>query len=410
MRVLMLSDHERSGGAAVAASRLASGLSRLGCEVIRAVCYPSEERSLEWSTVRMGILAYRGAARARRTIPLVTDWFDGHSVEQRWQDLLEQVRPDAVSMHNMHAAPGWTAELARRAAAVAPTAWTLHDMWAFTGGCIYGYECRRFITGCDASCPTPTQYPALGRRRIAGAWRAKKEDMTAADRLTAVCPSRWLADQARSGMWGPRVVRIPNGLPLDLYYPLDRSLARKALGLATDTPVLMIAADSVADPRKGAAVLASALAMLTVRPLIVLTIGRDHMDLNLVGVDVRSMGHLTNERLLMLAYNAADLLIHPALADNLPNVVMEAMSCGTPTVAFPIGGLPDMVRPGTTGWLAESMTAESLAVTIGDALVAVAQGQTLRDSCRGVCEAEYSLEQQAATYLELFERIGSRVL
>lgn len=402
MRVLMLSDQERAGGAAVAASRLASGLSRLGCEVIRAVFAPAREPCREWSTIRVGMPACRGAARARRAIPVVVDWFDQHSARQRWEALLGQVRPDAVSVHNIHAAPGWTAELVRQAASAAPTAWTLHDMWAFTGRCIYSYDCQRFLTGCDASCPTPTQYPALSPRRIAGAWRAKREAITSTDRLTAVCPSRWIADQARSGMWGPRVVHIPNGLPLDVYYPLERSLARKALGLPPDTPVLLIAADSVSDPRKGGAVLAAALRLSTLRPLTVLTVGRDHFDLDLAGVDVRDMGHLTNERLLMLAYNAADMLIHPALADNLPNVVMEAMSCGTPTVAFPIGGLPDMVRSGETGWLAVTVAAESLADAIADALVAVSRGQTLRDSCRAVCEAEYSLEQQAAKYLELF--------
>jgi glycosyltransferase involved in cell wall biosynthesis len=203
-------------------------------------------------------------------------------------------------------------------------------------------------------------------------------------------------------MWGSRVVHIPYGLPLDVYYPLERTLARKALGLPADGPILLFAADSVSDPRKGTALLTAALGLVTVRPLTLLTVGRDHIDLDLARVDIRGMGHLTNERLLALAYSAADLLIHPALADNLPNVVMEAMSCGTPTVAFPIGGLPDLVRTGTTGWLAATVAAESLADAITGALDCIAQGQTLRDSCRAVCEAEYSLEQQAARYLALF--------
>jgi glycosyltransferase involved in cell wall biosynthesis len=165
---------------------------------------------------------------------------------------------------------------------------------------------------------------------------------------------------------------------------------------------MLFAAESLSDPRKGGALLVDALGRSAVRPLTVLTIGRDDLVLDLAGIEVRGMGHLTNERLLALAYSAADVLIHPALADNLPNVVLEAMGCGTPTIAFPIGGLPELVRPGSTGWLAKSVAAESLAREIDGALSAIRQGQTLRDSCRAVCEAEFSLEQQAARYMEIF--------
>jgi len=47
-----------------------------------------------------------------------------------------------------------------------------------------------------------------------------------------------------------------------------------------------------------------------------------------------------------------DLFIFPTRADNLPLVLQESMACGTPMVSFKVGGVPDLVRPGITGYLA----------------------------------------------------------
>jgi glycosyltransferase involved in cell wall biosynthesis len=84
---------------------------------------------------------------------------------------------------------------------------------------------------------------------------------------------------------------------------------------------------------------------------------------------------------------------------------MEAIACGTPAVAFPVGGLTDMVRPGITGWLANESSPEELAETIDSAIEDMRQGVKLQDSCRDVAKAEYSSELQAKRYIELFESL-----
>jgi glycosyltransferase involved in cell wall biosynthesis len=53
-----------------------------------------------------------------------------------------------------------------------------------------------------------------------------------------------------------------------------------------------------------------------------------------------------------IAYSAADLFLFPTRADNLPLVLQESMACGTPMISFKVGGVPDLVRPGITGYLA----------------------------------------------------------
>ncbi|MCA9248777.1 MAG: glycosyltransferase, partial [Planctomycetales bacterium] len=81
-------------------------------------------------------------------------------------------------------------------------------------------------------------------------------------------------------------------------------------------------------------------------------------------------------------------------------------ACGTPTVGLKVGGVPELVRPGLTGWLVDEISSASLAKTIDQALTDVAAGGDLRDTCRAVAEAEYSVEMQVERYLALFSDLG----
>ena len=106
-------------------------------------------------------------------------------------------------------------------------------------------------------------------------------------------------------------------------------------------------------------------------------------------------------------YSAADLFVSPSLQDNLPNTVLESLACGTPVVGSHTGGIPDMVRPGETGWLFETGNVEALRATLQEAL-ATRDLTGLRTRCREVAEREYSLELQAERYKKLYEEVAGR--
>lgn len=414
MHVLMLSDLETQGGAAVAASRLAEGLCQAGQQVTRLV-HLSDRREHDWKTVRL--TANNGHAPSlplrvvRRLLPTEQrQAWDERDVLRHLREKVTELRPDAINIHNLHAAAahGWSLELADACAECAPTVWTLHDMWSFTGRCAYSYDCRKFLTGCDAACPTPSEYPALAPERIAGAWEQRRRLFKEHSHLAAVTPSRWLAREATAGLWGGhRVEVIPYGLPLDVYKPVDRELAREALEIEAHGPVLLTAAQNLTERRKGGALLGEALTHLKHKPVTLVTLGGGKPNLERDGQHVHALGFIDHERTKVLAYSAADLFVHAAPVDNLPNVVMEAIACGTPVVGFPIGGVPDMVRPGETGWLAQEVTGVALAAAIDAALDDVQGGVDLRPSCRTVAESDYDNVHQAQRYAELFRSLRS---
>ena len=402
MRVVMLSDLESSGGAAIAASRLAEALVGLDTEVIRVVGVPDGQRH-PWKTEALMTPHERLLLNAMGRISSRLKMQAMHRVtSHRLSALLARVQPDVINIHNLHAA-GWGFELAAVCARHAPTVWTLHDMWSFTGRCAYSYDCRKFLSGCDASCPTPTEYPPLDPARIARAWRLRRRLFARHPNLVAVCPSNWLAREARAGLWtGHRVEVIPYGLPLDRFVPLSRELARAALGVHSSGPVLLASAQTLTMRRKGGETLVKAIDQVQDRPLTLITLGHGDLPVASEGIRLFSLGHIDHERTMVLAYNAADLLIHAAPVDNLPNVVLEAIACGTPCAGFAIGGMPDMVRGGISGWLAQDVSATSLAAVVDETLAGFQQGVDLRSSCRAVAEEEYDAQLQAQRYLALF--------
>jgi glycosyltransferase involved in cell wall biosynthesis len=116
------------------------------------------------------------------------------------------------------------------------------------------------------------------------------------------------------------------------------------------------------------------------------------------------LDRLDDDAMLSLVYSAADILAVPSLQDNLPNTVLESMSCGVPVVAFDVGGIPELVRPGVTGLLAPAGDADALGKAIGRLLRDSSKRAEMGLNCRRIAEGEYALEVQARRYGALYDR------
>lgn len=293
-----------------------------------------------------------------------------------------------------------------------PVVWRLSDMWPFTGHCTYSHDCDRWASGCGR-CPLPEEYPALNRDTTALLWKAKKRTYDRS-RLVLVATNSWMEGLlTRSPLLSrfPRV-RIPNGVDVKIFRPVDKTAAREVLGIAPHAPVVLFLAH-VARPgtRKGGQFVGQVMAEVVSR-------GIGDAVLLVVGEGAASWpegrGHETlrvefshSDHFLAAVYSAADVILHPALVENFPNTILESMACGTPAVAFQVGGVPDLVRQGETGFLASLGEAGEMA----SAVCAVLRDKQLRAGlsarCRRVVQEGYTVRHQAEGFARLYARLVS---
>ena len=403
MNVLHINQSDIGGGAAIAGYRLHQGLLACGIDSKLLVgntttqsdrvdqaaptFFTSTEKALWRITSRLGLNHIHRLSSL--DIPN-HDWYQA---------------ADILNLHNLHT--GYFNYLAlSKLTATKPAVFTLHDMWSFTGHCAYSYDCSKWQTGCG-QCPYPNTYPAIRRDATRLEWHLKDRVYSCSD-LTIVTPSRWLTEQAQTSMLKRFPIHhIPYGIDTEAYRPLDPELCRRTLGLSSDKNVLLFGADSLTDSRKGGDLLREALMRLPTAlkaETIVLTFGGGGEAIaDTIGIETLSLGYISSDRLKAVAYSAADLFLFPTRADNLPLVLQESMACGTPMVSFRIGGVPDLVRPGITGYLAQPENAQNLAVGIEQLLSDRALREQMSQNCREIALREYPLNLQAERYISLYK-------
>ena len=128
-------------------------------------------------------------------------------------------------------------------------------------------------------------------------------------------------------------------------------------------------------------------------------------DPKITGVPHRHLGRIKDDRVLSLAYSAADVYAIASLQESFGQTVTESMACGTPVAAFATGGIVDMVRPGITGALAPTKDVPALRHAITTLLNDDAARAAMSEHCRRIVLAEYSLEVQSRAYLSLYESL-----
>lgn len=411
MRVMYLNTNDNWGGAARAAVRLLSGVREAGVEAQMFVqCKLSDD------TAVVGPDGHFGNKLAKiRTIldcapvsmyPKRNRFiFSPAFLPDKLQRNVNALNPDIIHLH-------WLGEGFLRIESLArfkrPIVWTLHDSWAFTGGCHLPFDCLNYREQCGCC-------PVLGSNRnndlSRWVWRRKERTFSKLD-LTVVVPSRWLARCAESSalLHGFPIEVIPNGLDLERFKPLDKLLARKTFGLPQDKKIILFGAiSSTSDKNKGFHLLMPALQRLADKgwkeKVEILVFGSSKpADAPDFGLRTRYFGQLHDDASIALLYSAADILVAPSIQENLSYTVMEAMACGTPCVAFDIGGMPDLIEHKLNGYLSQPFEAEDLAEGIDWVLADGERLRILSSRCRDKV-AEFSLDRVAARYIELYKKL-----
>ena len=290
-----------------------------------------------------------------------------------------------------------------------PIVWTLHDMWPFTGGCHYDDECGKFQQSCG-NCPilNSERERDLSRR----IWKRKQKSWEDVP-IVVVATSHWLAKMARSSSLfkDQRVEVIPNGIDTEIYKPGNKEAARAAYNLPQDKHLILFSAFSATiDKRKGNQFLVLALEKMSQAgwgsktELVIIGASKPESPPDME-MKVHYMGHMHDEISQVLLYSAADVVVAPSMQENLSNTVMESLACGTPVVAFNIGGMPDMINHRINGYLATPFESDDLADGIMWVLESKERHDTLSKQARETVEKRYALKTVANQYLSLYRDI-----
>jgi glycosyltransferase involved in cell wall biosynthesis len=322
---------------------------------------------------------------------------------------IQKLQPDILHLHWV----GWEfLRIEDLAAFSIPIVWTLHDMWPFTGGCHYSYQCDRYQSNCGF-CP---QLQSSKPNDLSRWVHHRKQKVWERLPMTFISPSQWMAQCARSStlLLHQQIKVIPNGLDLNQYYPLEKSAAKAALNLPTDQQLILFGAVlATHDPRKGFHLLQAALNILSntmsqssAFELVVFGANAPDSPVDL-GFKVHYLGHLEDVRLVQ-AYSAADVFVVPSMEDNLPNTVMEALACGTPCVGFQVGGIPDMVEHLHNGYLATPYDVKEFADGINWVLGDRDRYPHLCTHARQTVERSFSLDSQVQQHQLLYQSLLNR--
>jgi len=361
LNVLMVNTAQTGGGAGRAGEVLAGALRRDGHRVGAYVRGSPEGHAHHrpaghWRELRLAL-----AARALGFSDLL------HLSSFLWPIRREFAAADVLHLHNLHgeyvsiaALPLW--------GRLKPLVWTLHDFWPLTGNCATPRACPRWQRACG-QCPLLGVYPLthVDRTRF---YRRLKPGLFRAARPRLVTPSQWLADRVRKipalRRLPLRVIRL--AVDVDLFTPqADIPAARRQLGLAPEWPTVLMSGNHWSDSLKGGdqAVAALRAARQQIPTLQLLVIGhQSETVLAASGLTGRAVPFLHDRTALARAYACADLLLFPSRAENYPLTILEALACGTPVVAYNVGGVPEQIEHERTGWVARDGQPEELAAGV----------------------------------------------
>jgi len=218
-----------------------------------------------------------------------------------------------------------------------------------------------------------------------------------------------MADKAARSILAPAIIDsrvIPNGVDTRVFKPADRRLARQALHLPEDPPILLVAANGIRNnPFKDYQSLRAAIGQVAEgcsTPLLLIALGESAAEERIGQVRIQFVAHTSDPALVARYYQAADLYLHAARAETFPNAILEALACGTPAIATAVGGIPEQIDPGVTGILVPPGDSQGLAEAIRALLDDPTRRAHLGAAAADSARARFGLDLQTDRFLDWY--------
>ncbi|MBE6300531.1 MAG: glycosyltransferase [Parabacteroides distasonis] len=396
MKILILNTSERTGGAAVAAGRLEKALLRVGVSVSKIVRKDTKLNRLHFYWERLIIFLCNGLNRKKLFMVSIANTGEDISSNPLVKEAdiihLHWINQGFLSLNNIKK----LVELNK------PIVWTMHDMWPCTGICHHARDCKRYQEKCGSCIFLDSKGNDLSTKIY-----NQKLSLYKLANITFVGCSQWLTNRAKQSrlLENKLVCSIPNPIDVSLFRQKGQKEVRNLLGLPLNKKLLLFGALNVTDRRKGIEYLITSLELLDRQDVELVVLGQVKENIrNMFSLPIHSIGYLSDELKIVDLYNAVDMFVTPSLEENLPNMIMESMACGTPCVGFRVGGIPEMIDHQVNGYVANYKDSKDLANGI-QWVLEHKEPQTLSEACIKKVKENYCEEIVAKQYIDLYKRL-----
>lgn len=409
MKILHINTHDINGGAARAVYRLHCALNKFGHQSYMLVRDKISDDPTVIIVKNNRFLSYCRVFFRRVANKIIRIWLNPQSIfslnpllPTNIHKIVNKIDPDIVHLH-------WVADgflnLNELIGIRKPIIWTLHDEWVLTGGCHINHNCFRFYSSCGA-CPiinsSNSNDISYKQHQI------KYNTYSQLPHLVFNGVSRWTTQQIQSASVSKnhKVINLANPLNISEFCLTEKVVARDMLKLDPSHKYILFGAMSaLSDRNKGADLLIEALEKFSNKLGITLLIfGNKVNETWLNSFDTVFLGFISGNVILNQIYNAADVMIVPSRQENLANTIMESLACGTPVVAFDIGGNSDMIEHKKNGYLAAPFDCSDLANGI-EWVLHNNDYENLRQNARMKVVTTFSEEVVIPQYLKTYEKM-----
>lgn len=408
MKVLIVNFSDHHGGAARASFRLHMALRSIGVNSNMLV----QDKTLEdLNVLGPESIFERTVAKIQAIVNYAPSWFN-KSINKRYFSYsfspsfnvvrkINELNPDIVHLHWINAGMLRIEDLDK---IKAPIVWSLHDSWPFTGGCHIMWDCEKFKSYCG-SCHILNS--SQERDKSFNIWNRKKYIFQDID-ITIVGLSRWIANNAKeSSLFRDKnIINLPNPISIDEFKLIDRNESRMFWKLPKNKKLILFGALFIStDVNKGYSKLIEALFLIGKGQIEFVVFGMNEPEIipNL-NHKIHFLGQINDNMKLAKLYNAADVLVVPSLQENLSNTIMESLSCGTPVVAFDIGGNGDLIEHKKNGYLAANLDPGELSKGI-EWVLNSSEHENLRMNARKKVLTHFESKMVGEKYKNLYESI-----
>lgn len=414
-KIVIINHSDTRGGASVVSYRLMNALCRLGLDARMVVMHSATANprvvtaAPQWRE-RLSFLAEEGYiymhnGRDRNGIFRVSASRYGLPLERHpWI-----ADADAIILGWINQGMLSVSGIDRLCRLGVPVAWTMHDMWPFTGVCHHAADCDRYFAG-DGRCHNcPQLGRGAGRNDMSRTVQEAKKAVFdgAGKRIHFVAISNWLAQCAHRSLLlaDADVTVIPNPFPV-AEYPLQPSISRQRMRLPEQRRLIVMGAARLDDPVKNLPLAVEALNIVADDPrfadctAVFYGTLRDPSALDGLRMPAVKMGPVDDFRRIASLYAHASAVLSSSRYETLPTTIVEGIAAGCAAATTGHGGQADIVTDGVNGYIAPEDTPQALAQALAGALTLDASADA-RAARRATVAARFGDLEVARRYLKL---------